>query len=102
MKDAAMKAFLQRFQAILNAMDEFEADEELEELNAQFEDALFLIESIDETDEDAAEEIADAFDDLDDIAADYLDYAEENPEILEKANELKMALEMARGNLNIG
>ena len=102
MKDAAMKAFLQRFQAILDAMDEFEADEELEELNAQFEDALFLIESIDETDEDAAEEIADAFDDLDDIAADYLDYAEENPEILEKANELKMALEMARGNLNIG
>lgn len=102
MKDAAMKAFLQRFQAILDTMDEFEADEELEELNAQFEDALFLIESIDETDEDAAEELADAFDDLDDIAADYLDYAEENPEILEKANELKMALEMARGNLNIG
>lgn len=101
MKDAAMKAFLQRFQAILDAMDEFEADEELEEINAQFEDTLFLIESIDETDEDAADEIADAFDDLDDIAADYLDYAEENPEILEKANELKMTLEMARRNLNI-
>ena len=102
MKDAAMKAFLQRFQAILDAMDEFEADEELEEINAQLEDTIFLIESIDETDEDAAEEIADAFDDLDDIAADYLDYAEDDPEILEKANELKMTIEMARRNLHIG
>jgi len=102
MKDAAMKAFLQRFQAILDAMDEFEADEELEEINAQLEDTIFLIESIDETDEDAAEEIADAFDDLDDIAADYLDYAEGDPEILEKANELKMTIEMARRNLHIG
>jgi len=99
MKDAAMKAFLQRFHAILDAMDEFEADEKLEEINAQLEDTIFLIESIDETDEDAADEIADAFDDLDDIAADYLDYAEDNPEILEKANELKMTLEMARRNL---
>jgi len=99
MKDAAMKAFLQRFHAILDAMDEFEADEELEEINAQFEDTIFLIESIDETDEDAAEEIADAFDDLDDNAAVYLDKQKTAHEILEKANELKMTLEMARRNL---
>ena len=51
-KNSALAGFYDRFQAILEGMDDFEMDEELEELNAQFEDVLFMMETIDEEDED--------------------------------------------------
>ena len=47
MSKAALNGFLERFHGILDELDAFEADEELEELNAQLEDVLFLMESVD-------------------------------------------------------
>ena len=101
MIESTKHAFLQRFHGILDAMDAFEMDEEIEEINAQFEDILFLMESIDDADEDAAEEMAEAFEDLEDLLADYRDYAETHAELQEKTNELGMAIEMARKNMNL-
>lgn len=99
-KNSALAGFLKRFQAILEAMDEFEMDDELEEINAQFEDALFMMETIDEDDEDAAEEIADAMEDMEDILAQYRELCEERPELSQKVVELEMAVQMAKNNLN--
>ena len=37
-KNSALAGFCERFQEILDALDEFDMDETLEELNAQFEE----------------------------------------------------------------
>jgi len=99
-KNSALAGFLSRFQAILDGMDEFEMDDDLEEINAQFEDALFMMETIDEDDEDAAEEIADAMEDMDDLLAQYRELSEERPELGQKVLEMEMAVQMAKNNLN--
>lgn len=99
-KNSALAGFMNRFQAILDGMDEFEMDDELEEINAQFEDALFMMETIDEEDEEAAEEIAEAMEDMDDILAQYRELSEERPELSQKVLELEMAVQMAKSNLN--
>lgn len=99
-KNSALAGFLKRFQDILNELDEFEMDEELEEINAQFEDALFMMETIDEEDEDAAGEIADAMEDMDDLLAQYRELSQQRPELGQKVLELEMAVQMAKNNLN--
>ena len=66
-----------RFQEILEAMDaaceqmEDQDAETLEELNAEFEDALFMLGEIDPKDEGANEELRDALEELDALRADY-------------------------------
>ena len=99
-KNSALAGFYNRFQAILEELDQFEMDEELEELNAEFEDALFMMETIDEDSEDAAEEIADAMEDMEGLLADYQELARQNPELCQKVMELEMAVQMAKNNLN--
>lgn len=99
-KNSALAGFMSRFQAILEELDQFEMDEELEELNAEFEDSLFMMETIDEDGEDAAEEIADAMEDMDDLLAQYRELSEERPELSQKVLELEMAVQMAKNNLN--
>lgn len=99
-KNSALASFHSRFQSILDQLDEFEMDEELEELNAQFEDVLFMMESIDEEDMDAAEEIADSLEDMDDLLAEYRQLAENRSELCQKVLELEMAVQMAKNNLN--
>ena len=99
-KNSALAGFLKRFQGILEAMDEFEMDDELEEINAQFEDVLFMMETIDEEDEDAAGEIADAMEDMDDLLDQYRGLLNERPELNQKVVELEMAVQMAKNNLN--
>ena len=96
---AALNGFLERFHGILDALDALEADEELEELNAQLEDVLFLMESVDVEDADAAEEIAGALEEIDDLLAAYRELAEELPELRQQALELEMARRMAGQNL---
>ena len=96
---AALSGFLERFHGILDELDTFEADEELEELNAQLEDVLFLMESVDPEDADAAEEIAGALEEIDDLLAAYRELAEELPELRQQALELEMARRMAGQNL---
>jgi len=99
-KNSVLAGFLDRFQSILDKLDEFEMDEELEETNAQFEDALFMMDTIDEEDEDAAGEIADAMEDMDDLLAQYRELSHQRPELGQKVLELEMAVQMAKSNLN--
>ena len=99
MSKAALNGFLERFHGILDELDEIGADEELEELNAQLEDVLFLMESVDVEDADAAEEIAGALEEIDDLLAAYRELAEELPELRQQALELEMARKMAGQNL---
>ena len=99
MSKAALNGFLERFHGILDELDEIGADEELEELNAQLEDVLFLMESVDPEDADAAEEIAGALEEIDDLLAAYRELAEEQPELRQQALELEMARRMAGQNL---
>ncbi|MBQ8506360.1 MAG: hypothetical protein IJ466_02880 [Clostridia bacterium] len=98
-KSSAAASFLARFQDILDDMDEFEMTDELEELNAQFEDAIFLLESIDEDDEDASEELEGALEEIGDILDGYRDLSEEMPDLKQKVLELEMAVKMAEMNL---
>ena len=99
MSKAALNGFLERFHGILDVLDEIEADEELDELNAQLEDVLFLMESVDVEDADAAEEIAGALEEIDDLLAAYRELSEELPELRQQALELEMARRMAGQNL---
>ena len=98
-KNTALAGFCERFQAILDALDAYEMDETLEELNAQFEDTLFLMENIDPEDEDAAEETEGALEELEDLLAEYRDLAQDRDELSQKVMELEMALKMAQNNL---
>ena len=102
MSKAALNGFLERFHGILDELDGIEADEELDELNAQLEDVLFLMESVDVEDADAAEEIAGALEEIDDLLAAYRELAEELPELRQQALELEMARRMAGQNLVLG
>ena len=99
MSKTALNGFLERFQGILDELVEIEADEELDELNAQLEDVLFLMESVDVEDADAAEEIAGALEEIDDLLAAYRELSEELPELRQQALELEMARKMAGQNL---
>lgn len=98
-KNSALAGFCERFQEILDALDEFDMDETLEELNAQFEDILFLMESIDEAEEDAKEEIQGAIEELEGLLAEYRLLAGERAELSQKVIELEMAVQMAARNL---
>ena len=100
-KNGAAAGFLSRFQDILNDFDEFDMTDELEEINAQLEDALFLMESISEDDEDAQEELEGAIEEIEDILEEYRGLSEEQPELAQKVLELEMAVKMARMNLTL-
>ena len=95
MKNNARMGFLERFQSILDALDEFEMDEELEELNAQLEDALFLM----ECSEDDVEELQGAIEEIDGLLAEYRALSERRPELRQKVLELEMAVELDGRNL---
>ena len=96
---AALNGFLERFQGILDELDEIDASEELEELNAQLEDVLFLMDSVDVEDADAAEELAGAREEIDDLLAASRDLSGALPELRQQALELEMARRMAGQNL---
>ena len=96
-KNKLIGRFLDRFQEILDALDEISASEEMDELNAQFEDVLFLMESTDDEDEDAAEEIDGALEEMEDLLDQYREL--DIPEVNQKAVELEMAIRMVRNNL---
>ena len=65
-----VKEFENRFRALLNALDALsDGSEAFEELNAEFEDALCILEEIDLRVNDWTEEFTDALDDFEDLAA---------------------------------
>ena len=96
--------FENRFREILASMDGIaeaadEADEEdLEELNAEFEDALLRFSGINPENDDAEEELDDALTELEALAGDYGDMAQSIPELEALARRLSMTVQMARNN----
>ena len=96
-KNKLMEGFIKRFQGILDALDEMSDSEEMDELNAQFEDVLFLMESTDEEDEDAREELEGALEELDELLEEYREL--DMPELAQKLTELEMAVQMVKNNL---
>lgn len=98
-KNGALAGFVRRFQDILDAMDEFDEIEAIEEINAEFEDAIFLMENIDEGEADAAEEIEGALEEMDDILDEYRALKDKDAALAQKVLEFEMTLQMARNNL---
>lgn len=103
MKKGMMAGFIARFEDILEALDGLETDEamdeEMEELNAQLEDAIFLLDSVDVDDEDAAEEMEGALSEIIGVAEDYATCAAADTKLGQLALELKMAAQMAAKNI---
>lgn len=98
-----IKEFEKRFREILEGLDEIrdsaEGDEadSMDELNAGYEDALFVIECIELDDEDRDEAFSDALDEFEDLIEEYktLDV----PGIDEIIGRLKMTVSLAKNNL---
>ena len=97
-----IKEFEKRFRGLLDEMDELRADaddEDLEELAADFEDALFVIECIGADDEDWREQFTDALDEFSDIAEDSRRLAGEISQMEGIAGRMDALIQMARANL---
>lgn len=98
-----IQSFLERFGALLGRLDELaetcapETAEDLEELNAEFEDALLLLSEC--KSDDDPEALADALEDLQALAGDYRALSGSVPELANLAEQLDMAAGMALGNL---
>lgn len=103
-----VKEFEKRFREILAQLDELrdlcddDQTENIEEMNAEYEDALFVIECTGADDEDWEEEFTDALEEFKDLLREYQQLAEELPEAAEVANRLEMAIQMAEANLKLG
>ena len=97
-----IKEFEKRFRGLLDEMDELRADadsEELEELAADFEDALFVVECIGADDEDWREQFTDALDEFSDIAEGSRRLSGEIPPLEGIAGRMGALIQMARANL---
>lgn len=98
-----VKEFEKRFREILASLDELRnEDEEIEEMNAEFEDALFVIECIDMNDEEWEDEFTDALEEFKDLLEGYRELSEEIPELKDASDRLDMAIRMAEANLKLG
>ena len=74
-------------------------ENELDELAADFEDALFVVECIGADDEDWQEQFTDALDEFSDVAAGSRGFAEEIPPLEGIAERMEALVQMARANL---
>jgi len=95
-----VKAFVDRFGEILAELDALAASrdsEALEELNAEFEDALLLLGELKPQDEDFDEDLADTLEELRALAGDYRALSESLPDVAEPARRLEMAVALAEG-----
>ncbi len=86
--------FEARFRDILAALDDIADGEDMEELNAEFEDALFMLSQIDLGADTAPEEFTDALDEFDALRADYARL----PAAKDVAERMGMLIEFARKN----
>ena len=90
--------FEARFREVLSELDELAEgldDEDLEEANAEFEDALFMLSQIDPRDEDAGEEFEDALEEFEALCEDYARFEGAG----DAAARLRARVALARGNL---
>ena len=86
--------FEARFRDILAALDDIADGEDMEELNAEFEDALFMLSQIDPGADTAPEEFTDALDEFDALRADYARL----PAAKDVAERMGILIEFARKN----
>ena len=96
------KEFMKRFEAILSELDALSdalEDEALDDLNAELEDALFMLSQIRADDGDAAEELEDTLEEIKALAGDYAALDVEG--VGEIAARLSMAAEMAMNSIDI-
>lgn len=96
MNDSALKGFAERFRDILDELDDFADDDDMDELNAQLEDSIYLLECA-QTDDD--EDVADALDEIASLTEEYGAYIEDYPEMAQSVRALEMAVDMARKNI---
>ena len=100
----AMDNYVTRLREILEELDALAAEQDggeaeaLEELNAEFEDALMLFDEL--GGEDAREELDDALEELDALAGDYRAFAGRIDGVGTLAERLDMAAQLGR-NLEI-
>lgn len=99
-----IRDFEARFREILERMDELRdgagaAADDMDELNANFEDALFVIECTGADDEDWREALSDALDEFEDLCAAYRGIEGAVPGLAEAVGRLEMAVQLARANL---
>ena len=92
-----IRDFEARFREILERMDELR--DGAGELNANFEDALFVIECTGADDEDWREALSDALDEFEDLCVAYRGIEGAVPGLAEAAGRLEMAVQLARANL---
>ena len=92
-----LNTFEERLHALLDELDamaEASGAEALEELNAEFEDALFMLSQIDLKADNWREELLDALEELDALRADYA----RQPEAGDIAVRMGMLISMLRDN----
>ena len=97
-----IKEFEKRFHDLLDEIDDLRIEVEsgkLDELAADFEDALFVIECIGANDEDWREQFTDALDEFSDIAKDSRRLAGEIPQMEGITGRMDALIQMARANL---
>ena len=96
MNATALKGFVERFRDILDGLDDYADSEDMEELNAQLEDAIFLLECADPKDE---EEVGDALEEIASLAGEYRAQMNACPEAEEQIRDLETLAETARKNI---
>lgn len=95
-----IKEFEKRFRELLGELDDLKEeldDERMEEMNAQYEDALFVIECIDAEDEDWCEAFTDALEEFRDLCGEYRSL--KTPELAAAADRLEALVRLAEANL---
>lgn len=100
-----IEEFQKRFFAVLDSLDALfalqtgELQERMDEMNAELEDALMMLDEIDMRDEDAKEQLDGTLEEIEDLADEYLALAPRVKDLEALAGRLKMIAKMARENL---
>lgn len=100
-----MKSFMGRFEEILKELDALadavdgDGAEEFEDLNAEFEDTLMMLEELKPDGPDFAGELGEVLEDLRALAGDYRRHSAGLPEVADCARRLEMVAEMAEGSV---
>lgn len=88
-----IKTLVERFEAVLSELDALAGagglPEALEDLNAEFEDAIMMLSEIDPREEDWREELSEALDGMKTLAGDYRTLAGDIPGVGELADRIE-------------
>ena len=101
---ASTKEFKKRYLELLEELDALgngdqltdDQADDLDDLNAEFEDAILLLDALDPESPDFQEELEDALDEFDALAGDYRDFSEALPELAALADRLEGLIALTR------